>query len=155
MGYHSIIPPFLGERAAWGILHLLASGWGQGHTPQKRWWQQGWGLQGRWESCSNAQTQCCTELLAAVMQCMMHLGRTEMAVKETREIQKAAKWCMSAKRSVSWQIICLRCSMCRGWCGAQHMLLASQDVCPSGRSTGVSAQWWCNWVCLRGGSGTH
>lgn len=122
MGYHSIIPPFLGERAARGVLHLPASGWGQGHTPQKRRWQHRWGFQGRWESHSNAQTQCCTELLAVVMQCMMHLGRTEMAVKETRGIQRAAKWCMRAKRSVSWQIVCLSERQCMPglvWSSAQ------------------------------------
>lgn len=42
------------------------------------------------------------QLLAAVMRCLMQLGRTRMAVRETWEIQKAAKLCMRAKRSVSW-----------------------------------------------------
>lgn len=42
------------------------------------------------------------QLLAAVMQCVMQLGRAGMAVRETWEIQKAAKLRMRAKRSVSW-----------------------------------------------------
>lgn len=45
--------------------------------------------------------------LQVTVQCMMHIGKTEMAVKETWEIQKVAKWCMRAERSVPWQITCL------------------------------------------------
>lgn len=101
MGYHPIIPPFVGERAAWDILHLLVSGWGQGHTPQMKWWQHGWGCQGRWEPCSNAQT-----VLHNYWQEWCNVWYL-LVEKRWQSKEHRRHGCMRDKRSVSQQIVWL------------------------------------------------
>lgn len=118
MGYHSIIPPFVGERAAWGILHLLASGWGQGHTTEEVMTAQ-MGMSGE----VGALQQCTDTVLQSYWQgwcnvwCLL-VGQRWQSKEHRRHRCMRAKSLYHSKL-YGW----MRGSMCWGWCGALHIPL--------------------------------